>query len=582
MLPTVVACLATSWRAGRATTAAVGALALTVGLLPSAAVWLGTLMIDELTTGRNAARVVALALAAAAAAALTAGLGQLGAYLAARLHRAITLTVQSDLYAKVSGFGGLRPFEDPRFRDRLRLAQNGAREAPLSVTALLSDGLRGAATVGGFAIAIGLLWPPMLLLLTVAAVPAYLSHRSLGRSAARTDRATAAQLYYRTLLTDPGANREIRLFGLGDLFRGRLHRSLEETTAAELGVHRRRAVVRALLGVAGVAVSALGTVVMALAVVDGRQTLGGLTMVAAATVGVQATLTALLGRLGDTTRSLAAVRHLTDVLAAPDDLPDGHLDVPPLAGTVEFEDVWFRYDDDGPWILRGVTFTLHAGWSTGLVGLNGAGKSTLVKLLCRFYDPQRGRIRWDGTDLRALRVDDLRRRIAATFQDFCRYELTAAENIGLGDVDRLTDRRAIARAAVMAGVGQAVAALPQGYDTTLVDGVLLSGGQWQRLAVARSLMRTDPDLVILDEPNAGLDAEAEHAVHTALRQSRRGRTTLLISHRLGAIRDADLIVVLAQGRVAEQGTHDGLMAAGGGYARLFRLQSASYGVPVAT
>ncbi|WP_377272706.1 ABC transporter ATP-binding protein [Peterkaempfera sp. SMS 1(5)a] len=265
----------------------------------------------------------------------------------------------------------------------------------------------------------------------------------------------------------------------------------------------------------------------------------------------------------------------------------------PLRRGVEFRDVWFRYSPEHPWALRGVSFTVPFGATVGLVGRNGAGKSTVVKLLCRFYDPTRGAILWDGVDLRDLDPAELRRRIGAVFQDYMEYDLTAAENIALGDVDHrgapTTDAGRIEAAARRAGAHEAVAALPQGYGTMLTRmffgpdeggdaeaGVVLSGGQWQRLALARAVLRDGHDLLILDEPSSGLDAEAEHEIHSSLRAHRAGRTSLLISHRLGSIREADLLVVLEEGQVAERGSHDDLLLLGGIYQRLFDLQAQGY------
>jgi ATP-binding cassette, subfamily B, bacterial len=191
-----------------------------------------------------------------------------------------------------------------------------------------------------------------------------------------------------------------------------------------------------------------------------------------------------------------------------------------------------------------------------------------------------------------MNPEDLRARIGTVFQDYMAYDLTAAENIGMGDLDRLGDTTRVRGAAVQAGADEQLTRLPRGYDTLLSriffdnkdkdnpeTGVFLSGGQWQRIAVARGLMRADRDLLILDEPSSGMDAEAEHALHRRLYQIRKGRTSLLISHRLGSVRDADMICVLAAGRVAEQGTHATLMKAGGEYSRLFTLQSSGYQEP---
>ncbi|MFI6472825.1 ATP-binding cassette domain-containing protein [Streptomyces sp. NPDC050516] len=223
----------------------------------------------------------------------------------------------------------------------------------------------------------------------------------------------------------------------------------------------------------------------------------------------------------------------------------------------------------------------------GLVGRNGAGKSTLIKLLCRFYDPERGAILWDGTDIRTMDVAELRRRIGVTFQDYMTYDLSAAENIGIGDLPHREDPERIRGSAALAGIDSTLSGLPDGYETQLsrvhldeedgTPGVTLSGGQWQRVALARSLMRGEADLLILDEPSSGLDPEAEHEVHRTLGLHRRERTALLVSHRLGALREADTIAVLVDGEIAELGPHDERMALRDGhYARLFALQAAGY------
>jgi ATP-binding cassette, subfamily B, bacterial len=305
-----------------------------------------------------------------------------------------------------------------------------------------------------------------------------------------------------------------------------------------------------------------------------------------AVAGVQNGLSELVGKIGTTLEAVKMFQRYLEVMALPSDLPSGELTAPDLRGSIRFEDVWFRYRPDGPWVLRGVSFEVAVGTSLAIVGVNGAGKSTLVKLLCRFYEPERGRIRWDGIDLRELTPESLRLRLAATFQDFMTYDLNVRDNIGVGDLSRMDDLPAIRAAAERADIDDAATRLPQGYDTMLSriffgdadeePGVMFSGGQWQRVALARSLMRNRADVLVLDEPSSGLDAEAEYRIHTTLREFRQGRTSLLISHRLGTLRDADHIVVLDDGVITEQGDHDELMAHDGVYARLFTIQGQGY------
>jgi ATP-binding cassette, subfamily B, bacterial len=290
-------------------------------------------------------------------------------------------------------------------------------------------------------------------------------------------------------------------------------------------------------------------------------------------------------------QALLMFEHYSAIVDAGPDLPvtTSPRDLPRLQQGIRIQDVWFRYSPDHPWVLRGVNLFIPHGEALGLVGLNGAGKSTLVKLLCRFYDPTRGAILWDGVDLRDVDPTELRERIAAVFQDYMHYDMTAAENIGLGDLEAAKDIGLVQSAANRAGIHDKIVELPQGYQTLLSrmfymesenddpeTGVVLSGGQLQRLALARAFLRYDRELMILDEPSSGLDAEAENEIHHSITRYRAGRTSLLISHRLGAIRKADRIIVLSAGRVVEDGTHDALMQARGEYARLFTMQSSGY------
>jgi ATP-binding cassette subfamily B protein len=291
--------------------------------------------------------------------------------------------------------------------------------------------------------------------------------------------------------------------------------------------------------------------------------------------------------LGPASRTIQLFHSYLGLLEMPSECPDALAALPPLRTAIELRDVWFRYTANGPWVLQGLNLTIPCGAVVGLVGINGAGKSTLVKLLCRFYEIERGQILWDGVDIRDIDSRALRRRIGATFQDFMMYELTASENIGIGDTALLDDRQRIRAAAASAGVHDALERLPRGYDTLLSrsldyeddagsEGSALSGGQWQRVALARSLVRDDVDLLILDEPSSGLDPMAEARIHHVVMRHARGRARLLIAHRLSALREADVIVVLRDGRIVEQGTHDQLMECAGDYARMFTVQAHGY------
>jgi ATP-binding cassette subfamily B protein len=251
----------------------------------------------------------------------------------------------------------------------------------------------------------------------------------------------------------------------------------------------------------------------------------------------------------------------------------------PLRQGITFEHVRFSYGASDQTVLDDITLTIRPGEHIALVGANGAGKTTLVKLLCRLYDPSAGRITLDGVDLREFDTTDLRRQISVVFQDYAHYQLSARENIWLGNTALPPDGGTIAAAAQAAGADALIDSLPHGYDTRLGnwfdDGHELSIGQWQKIALARAFFR-DAQIIVLDEPTSALDAAAEYEVFQQFRHLATRRTTILISHRFSTVRMADRIYMLANGRITEAGSHAELMRQGGEYARLFELQAGNY------
>lgn len=587
--------LSLTWSASRWLMAALALLTVAAGLLVPTAAWAQRQVLDGLVS-RPAAGIGALlgwAAALAVCGTLSVVLPYASAYSSSQLRRVLGLQAQDRLFRAVNAFPGLGRFESPQFMDKLQVAQGTSQTGLVTVVTGIFTASQSAVAAAGLLGALWLVSPALCLLVLAATGAAVAAQFALSRRGAemqwRLSPASRRQMFYSQMQTDAYAAKELRLFGLTSFLRERMLTEIRGINRQQRLLDRRTFVTQGCLALLGSGVTAGGLIWTVRQAWQGQLPVGDVSLFVLAAVGVQAALSGVVTATASSYQELLVFGHYLDVLAAGPDLPiaASPRDVPPLRHGIEIRDVWFRYTDDQPWILRGVTLFIPRGASVALIGLNGAGKSTLVKLLCRLYDPVRGSIRWDGVDIRDVSPEQLRDRIGAVFQDYMAYALSAEENIGLGDLARFDDHAAVHLAASQAGLDAMIAGLPFGYRTMLsriyvepgdeaAAGVMLSGGQWQRVALARGLMRADRDLLILDEPNSGLDADAEHDIHQRLCQIRADRTSLLISQRLAAVRTADIICVLSQGRVAERGTHAGLMAAGGEYHRLFTLQASGY------
>ncbi len=593
-LRTLGTAVALQWRAAPVRSTVVLVLTLGTGSVAAVGGWLTKQLLDELARGAqtDAQRALWLGMGAAAVAGGAMAVLNITEHLVNVIRWRVSLTVERSLFAKVIELEGLRYFEDPAFHGRLRLAEEHSQEAPSQIAELVLSMLRSAVSVATLSAVVLTVSPLMALLLLFAGGVGLFAQVVRSRWATQLAEALV-QTYrwrdaYHALLVDVRAAKEIRLFSLGELLLDRMVAALGKAATRELAVGRRGAGVQLSLSLLTAAVTMVGAFIVVRGVVEGRLSLGDVSLFLAAVAGIQGAFTGLVRQMEGAGQSVLAFRNYLQVLDLPGRPAVPLREVAPLRQGVELRDAWFRYDAQGPWVLKGVNLFIPAGGSVGLVGVNGAGKSTLVKLLCRFYDLERGQLLWDGVDVRELDPGSLRRRLAATFQDFMTYDFTAAENIGLGDTAHLQDGPRIRAAARLAEIDEKLAALPSGYGTLLsrvlteedggdpAGGVALSGGQWQRVALARSLMRQDVDLLVLDEPSSGLDAGAEFRIHQTLQAYGAGRARLLISHRLSALRSADTIAVLSDGCIIEHGTHDALMAAGGEYARLFTLQARGY------
>jgi ATP-binding cassette, subfamily B, bacterial len=516
-------------------------------------------------------------------------------FVQSEMNRGLGLLIRDRIFQAINSFPGMSRFESPVFADKMQVVQQLSSTTTSSLVSGVLQAAQSLVTMVGMFGVLELIKPVLAVIVAGSAVPAIAAQISNGRRRARLQwmksPAQRRQLFYGRLLSDRDGAQEVRLFGLGHFLRRRMLGELRSVNAAQRVLDLRVFATEGSLSLLTAAITAAGTVWVVREVAEGKMSVGDVTLFAMAAMGVQGAISAVVSQLSNVYQSLLLFGHYVDIVTMGPDLPlaVSPEPLPALRHGIEVCDVWFRYDEQHPWALRGVSMFIPFGHSVALIGLNGAGKSTLVKLICRLYDPVRGSILWDGTDIRNVAPEDLRAQIGTVFQDYMTYDLTAAENVGIGDLDRLNDAERIREAATHAGVHDKIASLPRGYQTLLSriffdnkdkenpeTGVILSGGQWQRLAVARGLMRADRDLLILDEPSSGMDAEAEHALHRRLHTIREGKTSLLISHRLGSVRDADEIYVLTAGQITESGTHATLMVAQGEYHRLFTLQASGY------
>ncbi|MBP2704101.1 ABC transporter ATP-binding protein [Microbispora sp. RL4-1S] len=585
-----------AWTAARWHTFFFVVLSATSAAVPLVAAWGTKLVLDDLDTGgAGVRRVVLLGVALAVCALLSALVPQATQYVRDEIGRRASLVAQDRLFRATERFVGLARFENPEFLDRIRLAQQHGGITPALLVSATLGVVRATLTGAGFLVSLLTINVWTALAVVVATAPSLFAELGLSRRRAamlwRIGPAERRELFFGELLLNVQAAKELRLFGATAHLRRLVGGQRRAVNAERSRTDRRELVAQVLTAVPAALATGAGLLWVLVSAAGGKGGIGDVSLFVAAVAGVQGAATGMIAELVAGHQQMLLFGHYLAVVGAPPDLtvPPAPRAPAPLRRGVEFRDVWFRYSPGHDWALRGLDLTITCGRALAVVGRNGAGKSTLVKLLCRMYDPERGAVLWDGVDIRELDPAGLRARIGAVFQDYMQYDMTAAENIGLGDLDAMGDRARIEDAARRAGAHPSVAALPRGYDTLLSrifweqgedgagdSGVHLSGGQWQRLALARAYLRGERDLLILDEPSSGLDAEAEHEIHRGLREHRRGRTSLLISHRLGAVRDADEVVVLNGGRVAERGTHDGLMARGGLYAHLFGLQAEGY------
>lgn len=479
----------------------------------------------------------------------------------------------------------LAHFEDAEFYDKLERARRQTT-GRLGLLGMLSTMAQDTITLATLSAALIWYYPWLVLLLSVAVIPAFLGETHFaGLAYSMLYRWTPQRReldYVRMLGASNQSAKEVKIFGLGDYLARRYREVADRFYAENRALALRRAGVGALLNLLGAAGYYAAYAIIIQRTVNGQLTLGDLTFLAGSFSRSRALIEGLLGGFANISDQALYLADLFEFFEMRPRIARAAGAIPaprPIRGGFEFRDVSFRYPGSNRIALDRVSFRIEAGERIALIGENGAGKTTLVKLLARLYDPDEGAILLDGADLREYDPESLRAEIGVIFQDYMRYDMPVRENIGFGRVEALGDQARIEDAARKSLADAVIAKLAGSYDQMLgrrfESGADLSAGQWQKIALARAYMR-DAQLLILDEPTASLDARAEYEVFLRFADLTKGKTAVLISHRFSTVRMADRILVLEGGALIEQGSHEQLVARRGRYAELFELQAAGY------
>jgi ATP-binding cassette subfamily B protein len=565
------------------------------GSLPIATAWITKSLFDILgqalqgETASDLPQQIVILLAIQAGLTIAGQLvSSLERFLNSELSRRLMLKTQALIYGKIGTLEGLAYFEDPKFHDMIRLATRGAQMGPLQMLNGLTSMAQGLVTLLSF-LGVLLVFNPLLaVIVLLVSVPQLYTQLKIGRRRFRLAFMNSPKerraVYLGTLLSEDMFAKEVRLFGLSRYFLDQFIQLYREIQQAQREQEVREIRWQLFLSIMSSLVASGAFIMVVLQAFARHITLGDVTLYTNALSSVQRAMERIIYAFAGLNENVLFYAQFKDLMALPSTLKvaENPVPIPTLRHGIELRNVSFRYSEQLPYVLRDVNLLIPAGQCLALVGLNGAGKTTLVKLLTRLYDPTEGQILWDGVDIREFDLAELRRRTGAIFQDFVRYSLTARENIGVGDVAYIEDLPHVADAAQDVGIDAFIRGLPEGYETILsrwlVDdktGVDLSGGQWQKVGTARMFMR-EADFLILDEPTAALDAQAEYETYERFVELVAGRTCVLISHRFSTVRMANVIAVLENGVITEYGSHEELMANAATYAKLYNMQAERY------